>query len=99
MGGWQFYGGDDRAPDYNAPITAATEIVVPQWQYTYIWAVNDSVPADTPAGPHSLIITVTSTTPPALTTWDTVLLWVGDWVAPPPPGETHHWIYLPLVLR
>jgi len=86
--GWRFYGGDWDKPDLNRPITDATEIVVPANSPANLWAVNDPVPADTVAGPHSLIITVTTTSSPILTTWHAIALWVGDWVAPPTPGPS-----------
>ena len=97
VAGWQFYGGSWDRPDLSAPIIpSVTEIVMPTNGLRHIWAVNDPVPADTPDGPHTLVITLTATTGPSLTTWDSALLWCGDWVAPP-GGKSR--IYLPLVVR
>ncbi len=94
MDGWHFYRGDWNSPDLNAPITANTKIVLTS--VSPIWAVNHPVPADTPAGPHSLVITVSSATSPSLTSWDAVVLWAGEWVAPP-GGQTR--VYLPFMMK
>ena len=101
VSGWQFYGGDWVTPDTNKPIIpGTTEIVIPGQVPTssYIWAINNPVPADTPDGPHSLVITVTSTTSPTLTIWDAITLWSGEWVAPPLPGGVRR-VYMPLIAR
>ena len=96
---WRFYTGDWDAPDTGSPIIpGATEIVISNQDAAFMWVVNNPVPADTPDGPHSLVLTVTSTTSPTLTTWDAVPLWSGGWVAPPPAG-TGYRIYLPLVVK
>ena len=99
MGNWRFYEGGWNAPDAGSPITpGTTEIALQNHDATLIWAVNNPVPADTPHGPHSLVLTVTSTTSPTLTAWDAIPLWSGGWVAPPPAG-TGYRIYLPLVIK
>jgi hypothetical protein len=97
--GWQFYGGDDSGPDLGAQLTPnATEIGLPNaFMPRYIWAVNNPTPAGTEAGPHSLVITVTSPIFSFLTTWDAIPLWSGGWVAP--PAGAGYRIYLPLVVR
>ena len=102
MGGWQFYGGDWGAPDTNQPIIpGVTEITIPGTGLVsaVVWAANNPVSADTEAGPHSLILTVTSTTSPTLSAWESVPLWSGGWIAPPPPSESKYRVYLPLVTK
>ena len=98
---WQFYGGAWDAPDTNQPIIpGVTELTNPGVGFlTHIWAVNNPVPADTEAGSHSLVLTVTSTTSPALTAWEAIPLWSGGWIAPPPPSESKYRVYLPLVTK
>jgi hypothetical protein len=63
----------------------------------YFWMIAD-VPEGTPSGAESLIITAADTSSPALSTWTSDVLWVGDWVEPPPPPMPYK-LYLPLVLR
>jgi hypothetical protein len=79
--GWQMYDGDAEAPDLEKPILAGSPISIETWQQ-HIWLVND-VPEDTPDGPHSLVLTATVPTAPAQSTFDSIPIWCGDWVAPP----------------
>jgi len=99
VAGWEFYGGTWLTPNLQVPLTTATEIVVPAHKIAHIWAVNDYVPTDTVTGPHTLVITVTSTTSPSLTTWAAIPLWIGRWVAPPAGGGKQYAVYLPLIVK
>ncbi len=56
-------------------------------------------PAEIEPGPGTLIITATDVPSSALSAWTSDLLWVGDWVAPPPAPWIQHRVYLPLVVR
>ncbi len=82
--GWQMYDGDWEAPNLGQPIPKGSEIDVGQTAPglpQHIWLVND-VPADTPDGPHTLVLSATVPADPQLSTFDTIPLWSGDWVAP-----------------
>jgi hypothetical protein len=95
---WQIYTGTYEAPNLSAPpLTSDRELSLQRHSPSYLWLFND-VPAETQAGPHSLLITVTVATSPTLSKYHNVLLWSGEWV--PPPGVVlHPQIYLPLLLR
>ncbi|MBM3190450.1 MAG: hypothetical protein FJZ90_17255 [Chloroflexi bacterium] len=62
------------------------------WQF--IWFTAD-VPADAAWGGETLTITATDALNPTRSTWNTGLVWVGEW----PPGEPRRRIYLPITLR
>jgi hypothetical protein len=66
----------------------------------YLWLAT-TIPADTADGPYTLFLTATLETLPDEPADTTDLLWVGDWVAPPPPPQypSWHFVYLPLVMR
>ncbi len=96
---WGFYSGTTSAPDLPlVPITGPV-LVQPFGWYPprYFWAIA-TVPADTPDGAETLIITATDVNSPTNSAWTPDLLWVGDWVAPPLPPPWYR-LYLPLVLR
>ena len=95
---WQLYTGTYETPDPAAPpLTPDQELVLQRYIPSYLWFFND-VPTKTQAGAHSLLITVTVVTSPALSTSHNVLLWSGEWV-PPTGAVLDQHIYLPLVLR
>jgi hypothetical protein len=84
---WGFYAGTADAPDVPlAPIAGPFEVkTFGPAPPRYIWAMA-TVPAGAPSGAETLVITATDVASPALTVWTSDLLWVGDWVAPPPLG-------------
>jgi hypothetical protein len=62
------------------------------WQF--IWFTAD-IPADAAWGSETLTITASDALNPARSTWNTGLVWVGDWPADAPRRH----IYLPIALR
>lgn len=95
-----YYGSEDEPDDPLAPITGPFQVKPfgPN-PFRTIWLIAD-VPAGTPSGMETLIITATDVISPAHKSWTSNLLWVGDWVAPPSETPTmKYWVYLPLVLR
>lgn len=63
-----------------------------------IWMIAE-IPAETPSGAETVLITATNVMADAQTAWASDVLWVGEWVAPPPPSWSAYSIYLPLVFR
>jgi len=96
---WGVYSGTADAPDVPlVPITGPfrLELFMPN-QVRHFWLIA-TVPACAPSGSiETLVITATDVASPTRSAWTTDLLWVGDWVAPPPPPWYR--LYLPLVLR
>lgn len=96
---WGIYSGTEDGPDLPlVPITGSFTLS-PELEWPantrHFWMIAE-VPTGT-QGAETLLITATDVTSPALSTWTSDLLWVGDWVAPPPPWGYR--IYLPVVLR
>ncbi len=60
----------------------------------FIWFTAD-IPADAAWGGETLTITASDALNPTRSTWNTGLVWVGDW----PPGEPRRHIYLPIALK
>lgn len=99
---WGIYAGTHTKP--YTPLTPIAGPIrledrpFPGW-IRYFWLIAD-VPSEAPSGAETLTISATDVSSPAnhATNWD--LLWVGDWVEPPPyEGELGFRLYLPLVLR
>jgi hypothetical protein len=79
---WGIYRGTQEGPDIPlVPIIGP--FALEGYQSHFFWMIAD-VPTDT-QGAETLIITATDTTSPAVSTWTSDLLWVGDWMTPPPP--------------
>jgi hypothetical protein len=94
---WQAYGGDWTGPDLDDPITGP--VPVAPGLYQRFWLISDPTPAGTAAGPYTLLVTATSVLSPTDSFWASDAIWVGGWVAPPPPVGQSYWTYLPVVLR
>jgi len=96
---WGFYSGTVSAPDLPlTPITGPVRLnssYPGRWRYFWLIA---TVPAGAPSGAETLVITATDVASPTRSAWTSDLVWVGDWVAPPPPPRWYQ-LYLPLVLR
>ncbi len=97
---WGIYSGTADAPAVPlTPITGPFQLgaYYPN-QIRHFWLIA-TVPAGTPVGAETLVITATDVTSPTRSARTSDLLWIGDWVAPPPPPWQRHRLYLPLVLR
>lgn len=92
---WNIYGDTGGEPDLGDPITQPITVV----GFLDFWMISEQVPTNMADSPHTLIITATSVVSPADSAWTSDLIWVGDWVAPPPPPGYDYRVYLPLVLR
>ena len=85
---WGVYAGTEDEPDLPlVPVTDPVDLA-PQWDLMgrntrHFWLIAE-VPAGT-QGAETLRITASDVTSPALSTWTSDLLWVGDWMTPPPP--------------
>ena len=84
---WGIYSGTEDGPDLPlVPITGSFTLS-PELEWPantrHFWMIAE-VPTGA-QGAETLLITATDVTSPALSTWTSDLLWVGDWVAPPPP--------------
>ncbi len=92
---WGLYAGDRKAPNLGRPLTQPLSLS----GFTYVWLVSSPVPSGTAPGPYTQIVTAT-TDPPANPRSQSVshLVWIGGWVAPPPPPAWHR-RYLPLLLQ
>ncbi|MCB8923100.1 MAG: hypothetical protein H6662_16050 [Ardenticatenaceae bacterium] len=92
---WGVYHGDGSAPDLGDPITGAVTVN----GYMDVWVVGD-VPAAASSGAYDMSLTATGDGPGDVGT-AVHLIWVGDWVAPPPPTMTgfDNYLYLPTVLK
>ena len=90
---WSLYYGTDSAPNLGQPIVSPFSMPM---GYADFWLVSDALGAETPAGPHSVQLTLVNgaLADDVQTIYDTV--WVGDWVAPPGPPANP---FLPLILR
>lgn len=95
---WQLYTAFESDPTTLVPITDTIELPASFWKIRPLWA-KVTVPENAPAGAATLIITATDVTSPTLSTWTSDLVWVGEWVAPPPPPWQRYKVYLPLVIR
>jgi len=95
---WQFYTAFEADPNTLVPLTSTIELPASLWKIRPLWA-KVTVPQDTPAGAVTLVITARDVTSPTLSTWTSDLVWVGEWVAPPPPPWEKYKVYLPLVMR
>jgi hypothetical protein len=91
---WEIYSGTEDGPDM--PLTGPLMLPDPE---RYIWLVT-TVPGGAASGPETVVVTATDTTAPAQSSWTSNLLWIGDWVAPPPqPWTPRYEIYLPVIIR
>lgn len=95
---WRLYTAFESAPTTLVPITDTVEVPASFFKIRPLWAIV-TVPENTPAGAATLVITATDVASPTLSTWTSDLLWVGEWVAPPPPPWERYKVYLPLVIR
>jgi len=95
---WQLYTAFEADPNTLVPLTSTIELPSSFWKIRPLWA-KVTVPEDASAGAATLIITATDVTSPTLSTWTSDLVWVGEWVAPPPPPWEKYKVYLPLVIR
>lgn len=96
---WGVYSGTEEAPDLPlAPIEDPIRLGAsfPDQKRDF-WLIA-TAPAGMPWGACTLVITATDVLSPALTASIQDLLWVGDWVAPPAPWQSHG-THLPLVLK
>jgi hypothetical protein len=93
---WKLYEGDESAPDLSKevditqPYTASPNIM-------FFWMIG-TVPTGTRPGPYTVSLRVENSANPDEFGSSTDLIWVGQWVAPPPPG-TNSYFYLPLIKR
>jgi hypothetical protein len=94
---WRLYGGTWEAPDLNDPLTPPIRVDADGEQQ--LWFISDPLPGDTADGPCTFILTATNVTSPTDFHWASDLLWVGDWIAPPPAPWQRYQIYLPLVVK
>jgi hypothetical protein len=95
---WQLYTALESDPTTLVPITDTLALPASFWKIRPLWA-KVTVPESAPAGAVTLVITATDVTSPTLSTWTSDLVWVGEWVAPPPPPWERHKVYLPLMKR
>lgn len=96
---WGIYSGDWTGPDIPlVPITNPVYLGSSPPDYRRIFWMIVQVPAGTPDGPETLIINATDVYDPANAIWTSDLLWVGEWV-PPPPAPFWHQVYLPVVME
>ncbi len=95
---WQLYTAFEADPNTLVPLTDTIDLPASFWKIRPLWA-QATVPENTPAGAATLVITATDVTSPTLSTWTSDLVWVGEWVAPPPPPWERYKVYLPLVIR
>ena len=88
--GWAVYADEQGQTPVTGPFRVDDSV-------RYFWLFGQ-VPADAADGPYSLIVTArTDDAPPALQQASD-LMWVGDWVSPP-PGPFWFRIYLPVVVK
>ena len=96
---WTIYVGNDDEPQ--SPLTGPLVLTETPPVYYSIWMVAQ-VSTETLSGTETVLITATDVLSDAHSSWTSDLLWVGDWVAPPPlpsPPGSRYQVYLPLILR
>lgn len=96
---WGIYSGTEEGPDFPL-IEISQPLTLGAWSAStrYLWMIAE-VPTGT-QGAETLVLTATDVTSPTQFAWASDLVWIGEWIAPPPsPFEQSHRIYLPLVLR
>jgi hypothetical protein len=95
--GWKLYEGSDSAPnlskevDITKPYTASSSMM-------FFWMIG-TVPAGTSPGSYTVSLRVENSTASSDYGASTDLVWVGQWVQPPPAGTGFHFTYLPMVKR
>jgi hypothetical protein len=94
---WGIYGGTWAEPDLGDPITLPVPVAEGEWKV--VWMVSEPVPTSTVAGAYNLSLTATSVVSPSDFLWASDVIWVGTWVAPPPPPGYDYHVYLPLVVK
>ncbi len=95
---WALFEGTQSGPTeprtpLEMPITLENEFGFPNNE-RHFWLIAE-MPAATESGPETVRVTAHNSENPAQTTWTSDLVWVGDWVAPPPKYK----LYFPLIAR
>jgi hypothetical protein len=92
---WKLYEGDENAPDLSKEVDITQPYTVSP-NIMFFWMIG-TVPAGTNSGPYNVSLRVENSVKPGEYGASSDLVWVGQWVAPPPPGENHYYSYLPLI--
>jgi hypothetical protein len=95
--GWKLYEGDDNAPNLSKEVDM-TQAYTALPTMMFFWMIG-TVPAGTSPGPHTFSLRVEKSDDSSKYGLSTDLVWVGSWVAPPPPGGKIFGIYVPLVRK
>lgn len=77
---WGLYQGSSNAPNLAAPIDLPWTVT----GFEYFWLVSSAVPATTTHGNYSVFVSASEASTPTNARYNSDMLWVGDWIAPPP---------------
>jgi hypothetical protein len=95
--GWELYEGTVKTANFAKPV----DVTIPytaSFGYSFFWLIG-TVPTGTIPGSHNFTLRVEKADDSSVYGSSTDMVWVGQWVPPPTPGGTKHYVHLPLVIR